>query len=242
MGVRATQVSLLADLTTGVSDRSPDFVLIDIQRDQREGVTALVAAVPARSPPQVTPLMRGRVVAVEGARLTARLGRSRARASAAQPRVRLDVPGSARGQRGSRRAGTFWSTDDGASLPAAEAPGASIPRSRLRSMREDDGLSLGDVVRFDVAGAPLSARVTSVRRVKWEDSQSGGFVFVLRPAPAVEARRTVTSGFCRFDTDAAPDAADSSGRSSRPIRTSRSSTCATSSRRSGTWSTTSPSA
>jgi putative ABC transport system permease protein len=36
-----------------------------------------------------------------------------------------------------------------------------------------------------VAGMPISARVTSVRRVAWEDSQSGGFVFVLKPSPAV---------------------------------------------------------
>ena len=31
----------------------------------------------------------------------------------------------------------------------------------------------------------LRARVTSVRRVAWDDSQSGGFVFVLRPTDAV---------------------------------------------------------
>src|SRR5690606_15262878 len=51
------------------------------------------------------------------------------------------------------------------------------------------------VVRFDVAGVPITARVTSVRRVRWEDSQSGGFVFVLRPSPTVDRAAQSYVGF-----------------------------------------------
>jgi putative ABC transport system permease protein len=40
------------------------------------------------------------------------------------------------------------------------------------------GIDVGDVVRFDVLGRPIYARVSGVRRVEWRDSRSGGFMFV----------------------------------------------------------------
>jgi putative ABC transport system permease protein len=40
------------------------------------------------------------------------------------------------------------------------------------------GIDVGDVIRFDVLGRPIYARVSGVRRVEWRDSRSGGFMFV----------------------------------------------------------------
>ncbi len=65
MGVRATQVSLLADLTSGISDRSPDFVLIDIQRDQVDSLQAAMRPFLSEAA-RITPNMRARVVGVDG--------------------------------------------------------------------------------------------------------------------------------------------------------------------------------
>jgi putative ABC transport system permease protein len=50
-----------------------------------------------------------------------------------------------------------------------------------RGMRERVGIQVGDLVRFDILGRPIEARVTSVREVDWSDSRNGGFVFVFRP-------------------------------------------------------------
>jgi putative ABC transport system permease protein len=47
-------------------------------------------------------------------------------------------------------------------------------------------VQVGDFIRFDIAGAQLSARVTSIRKVGWDETQSGGFFFVLRPGPALD--------------------------------------------------------
>ncbi len=58
-----------------------------------------------------------------------------------------------------------------------------------RELAAESGIGLGDRVTFDIAGQLLAARVTSVRTVEWNDSQNGGFVFVLRPAPARRAGR-----------------------------------------------------
>ena len=181
MGVRSTQVSLLADLTAGVSERSPDFVLIDIQRDQVESVQSVLAPYVAE-PARVMPNMRGRVVAVEGARLqlnsveAVRDHRRLSREYGLTFRDRLEA-------NEELVSGEFWPAG-GDATTASATPGIDTEVS-VEVDAADDGLSLGDIVRFDVAGTIIAARVTSVRRVAWEDSQSGGFVFVLKPTPAV---------------------------------------------------------
>lgn len=179
LGVRATQVSLLADLTSGISDRSPDFVLIDVQQDQIDGLQEVLAPY-VTEPARIMPNMRARVVAVEGRHL------------------RLDSVEAVRDHRRLAREygltfrdhleaneeivdGSFW-TDGSA---RTELLGGADTEVSIEIDAAEDGLELGDLVRFDAAGVTFTARVTSIRRVAWEDSQSGGFVFVLRPAPAV---------------------------------------------------------
>jgi putative ABC transport system permease protein len=49
----------------------------------------------------------------------------------------------------------------------------------------------------------LRARVTSIRKVTWDEAQNGGFVFVLRPAPAVERAAHNYVGFVEVSTDPA---------------------------------------
>ena len=40
------------------------------------------------------------------------------------------------------------------------------------------GIDVGDVMRFDVLGRPIHARVSGIRRVEWREGRSGGFMFV----------------------------------------------------------------
>ncbi|MBL8143459.1 MAG: hypothetical protein JNM38_20255 [Acidobacteria bacterium] len=49
---------------------------------------------------------------------------------------------------------------------------------------------MGDVVRFDVLGRPIDARVSSVRRVEWSDARTGGFMFVFAPGALERAPQT----------------------------------------------------
>jgi putative ABC transport system permease protein len=203
VGVRATQLSLIADLTTGVSDRSPDFVLIDVQQDQTAGVTKVLEPF-LRSPFQVSPLMRARVVAVDGAKLkltnveAVREHRRFTREFGLTFRNRLEANEEI-------ASGTFWNEP----VPVGQKLSASPPGSGAAAVAADtevsieidaadDGMVLGDLVTFDVAGSRITARVTSVRRVKWEDSQSGGFVFVLRPGQAVERLAHSYIGFAQI--------------------------------------------
>ncbi|HSF99550.1 MAG TPA: FtsX-like permease family protein, partial [Vicinamibacterales bacterium] len=73
-----------------------------------------------------------------------------------------------------------------------------------RDIAIEDGVGLGDVMRFDVAGRQLTAVVTSIRQVAWGETQSGGFVFVFRPGPAVDRTPQTYVGFVSLA--ASPDA------------------------------------
>ena len=48
-------------------------------------------------------------------------------------------------------------------------------------------------MRFDVLGRIITARVTSVRRVDWQDFRAGGFMFVFRPGTFDGAPHTYIS-------------------------------------------------
>ena len=97
-------------------------------------------------------------------------------------------------------------------------------------------MRLGDTVRFDVLGRTVEARVTSVRAVDWDDSRSGGFMFLFRPGAFDGAPHTYIS-FLRGPAEPTR-AGRCSARSSTAIRTSRSSTASRSSGRFAACSTT----
>ena len=49
---------------------------------------------------------------------------------------------------------------------------------------------LGDLIRFDILGRVIEARVTSLRNVEWADARAGGFMFVFRPGVLDAAPQT----------------------------------------------------
>lgn len=194
VGVHLLQNGLLSELSLRMRDDGPDMFLMDVQRDQLEGVQAVLGETGATDA-RFLPVLRARVIGVEGRE------------------VRLENFQDVRGRGGLSREytvtyraatesneevvnGTFW---DGS--PSA-APEVSIEQS----IEERFDIHVGDLMRFDVLGRPIEARVTNVRKVDWADSRNGGFMFVFRPgaldaaphsylatlrAPADAARRAV---------------------------------------------------
>ena len=91
--------------------------------------------------------------------------------------------------------GRFW---------PEQAPAETVTEQEVsieQSIHERFGIVVGDWMRFDVAGRPFEARVTSVRRVRWEDARSGGFMFVFRPGALAKAPHTFV-GFVRGPAEA----------------------------------------
>ena len=59
-----------------------------------------------------------------------------------------------------------------------------------RGLHERFAINIGDVVRFDILGRIVNARVSSVRDVDFKDSRAGGFMFVFRPGSLEQAPQT----------------------------------------------------
>ncbi len=201
LSIRAIQTNLVEEFTAQIGATSPDLVLIDVQRDQVDAVQA-AAAPYAQAPARLMPLMRARVVGVEGRRVhlpTPDAVRQQGRLTrefgvtyrdALQPNERVT-------------AGTFWT----AAATAAPDRETDAEVSISEEVRRDADVGVGDLVRLDVAGQVVRARVTSIRRVAWDETQNGGFFFVLRPGPFLARVPHTFVGFLQVGDDPAARAA-----------------------------------
>ena len=177
IGVRAMQTNLLGNFDRELRDDAPDMFLIDIQQDQADGVRAVLASA-AGETPQLIPVLRARITGVAGRRVSFDSPSEARRAGLGREYTVTYRASLAENER--VVAGRFW--DD---VPAAE-PEISIEEN----LRDEQGLELGDTVRFDVLGRQIAARVTSVREVRWDDTRSGGFMFLFRPGSFGDAPHT----------------------------------------------------
>jgi len=182
VGVRSLQASLLQEFSLQVSTDSPDMFLIDIQRDQVERVRAFLAdPVNGSKYARLIPVLRARVTGVTGRETNLESFEDvRARGSLAREytityRDHLEV-----NERIVR--GAFWT-----------GPATDAEVSIEKGINERFDIGVGDVMRFDILGRQVSARVTSIREVDWRDSRSGGFMFVFRPGSLDEAPQTFIS-------------------------------------------------
>lgn len=182
LAIRVIQVSLLTEFSVEAGRNSPDLVLIDVQTDQVDGIRALAAKY-ATQPPNIVPMMRARVVGVSGRALQL--------ATPADVRQHGELTREygltyRAGLEDNERvtAGTFWSD----ALPTTGTPdGLDTEVSIEQSLHDQSDLNLGDEIRFDIAGKIVRARVTSIRKVTWDNTRNGGFMFVFRPGPIERA-------------------------------------------------------
>ncbi|HEY6359191.1 MAG TPA: FtsX-like permease family protein, partial [Vicinamibacterales bacterium] len=196
LGVRAVQQNLLDEFTVEVGHNTPDLVLIDIQTDQLAGVRAVVAA-HVTQPASLLPLMRARVVGVDGDRVSLATAEDVRRQGELTREYGITYRAAL--QENERLvAGRFWT---GALDRAATADGLDTEVSIEELVHEQAQVDLGDVMRFDIGGHLIRARVTSIRKVTWDEAQNGGFVFVFRPGPAMERAPHTFVGFLQVGSD-----------------------------------------
>jgi putative ABC transport system permease protein len=172
LGVRALQENLVREVSVDIAADAPDMFLLDIQSDQLSGVTAvLTEARPPQAPPvRSMPVLRARVVGVQGQSVTLDdVEDVRGRGSLAREYTVTYRAGLERNE--TIVAGAAW----------AAAPASDGEVSIEESIRDRFGIQVGDTMRFDIVGRTVAARVTSVRRVDWRDGRAGGFMFVFRP-------------------------------------------------------------
>ena len=192
LGVRALQDNLLAEFAVGMNRGGADLFLIDVQRDQADAVQALLRERQdaGATPPKMVPVLRARVTGVRGRDVNLEnYSDVRGRGSLAREYTityRDNLESNEKVVQG-----RFWK-------PGGPAQGNEV--SIEESIHERFQINLGDEMRFDVLGRPITARVTNVRHVEWGDARSGGFMFVFRPGIFDSAPHTLV-GFAKGPED-----------------------------------------
>ncbi len=153
---------------------APNRFLINIQPEQRPAIADFFVqrGLPA---PRLEPMVRGRLTSVNGRKVN--------------PRDFVEE----RAQRLVEREFNLSSRDD---LPAGNqviagrwpASGGGVQFSVEKGLAETLNLHVGDELLFDIAGQPLVARITSLRKLEW-DSMRVNF-FVIAPAGSMDEQPT----------------------------------------------------
>ena len=154
---------------------APTFFFIDVQTDQREAFVRLVSEVSAGAEPVLTPIVRARLAAIDGAPVTRALIDRRKKETpdkvwyltreyvltwAAAPPPATVIVG-----------GQWWSPSE-----AAARPRVSVEDEAAKYF----GVGVGGTLTFDVQGVPVEAEVTSLRRIDWQ-TLSANFFMILSP-------------------------------------------------------------
>jgi putative ABC transport system permease protein len=142
---------------------APNHFVVNVLSDQVDGVRAAMNAVTGTAP-ALYPMIRGRLVEVNGVRLdTAQYADARARRLAERE---FNLSWASELPTTNRLVAGKWF--DGATGPAA---GISMEQGIAESLR----LKLGDTLTFDIAGMPTSAAITSLRKVDWDSFRPNFF-------------------------------------------------------------------
>ncbi|MDN4052589.1 FtsX-like permease family protein [Massilia sp. YIM B02763] len=160
---------------------APNRFIINIQPDQREGVAKQIRAAGVADP-VLYPMIRGRLVAVNGEAVTKdTYTEDRARGLAERE---FNLSSTAALPAGNEISGGTWYRD---------APGvaeASVEQGLANTLR----LKLGDTMRFDMGGQIVEARITSLRKLEWGSMRANFFV-IINPAAMRDAPTTYMTAF-----------------------------------------------
>ena len=147
---------------------APNRFVINVQPEQVDGVKAFAEA-QGLSAPVLYPMVRARLQAVNGRPVT---GADYAEAGERAKRLaerEFNLSSATRfGSDNSLTAGTYWTATHNGS------PELSVETEFAETL----GWKIGDTVRFDIAGSPLEARITSLRNIEWESFKPNFFVVV----------------------------------------------------------------
>jgi putative ABC transport system permease protein len=160
---------------------APNRFIINIQPDQKDAVAQSIRAAGVGKP-LLYPMIRGRLVAVNGNAVTASTYTSERAKALSDREFNLssvdDLP------EGNEIVAGQWYRD---------APGvaeASVEQGIARTLR----LKLGDTMRFDMGGLLVNAKITSLRKLEWGSMRANFFV-IINPAATRDAPTTYMTAF-----------------------------------------------
>jgi len=157
-----------AELARSSAGEIPRFYFIDVAKSYSDAFARFLSEEVPGARIDHTPFMRGRIVAIKGARVeTLRVGEDAAWALEGDRGVTFaaEQPAGAR-----VIAGAWWEKDEAARLVSLES-----------KVAEGLGLTIGDEITVNVLGREITARVANLRKVEWR-TLAINFVMVFTPA------------------------------------------------------------
>ncbi len=154
---------------------APSHFFMDVQPDQREAFVRLVAGATGGTPPALTPVVRARLAAVNGAPVTREtIARRKAEGREGlwvftREYVLTDRADPPPGNTITR--GRWWTAAEGAARPRI-----SVEEVAARHL----GVDVGSTLTFDIQGVAVAAEVMSLRKVDWQ-SFTANFLVVVSP-------------------------------------------------------------
>jgi putative ABC transport system permease protein len=166
--------NLMSQLRQNVPQDAPSLFFIDLQPDQKQPFENLMKGWNLDKPPELTPLIRSRLHAVDGKKVSEMQTENRSDGWYFTREYvltyRKDLPAHNIIQRG-----TWWNR------PPATGPADSIPPVSVESEAAQHlGIDLGSTVTFDIQGVPVTGRVANIREVDW-GSMTTNFFFIFAP-------------------------------------------------------------
>ncbi|HZS05594.1 MAG TPA: FtsX-like permease family protein [Blastocatellia bacterium] len=173
IAVRLLEANLLNEFNFGFASAAEDMYLIDIQKDQRDELAAMIAGKTGVAP-KLVPVLRMRIVQINDEAISVNDG-DRKKGGKDRERGLLDREYTVTYRDHLEEnehviAGKFWDA-----APATQ-PEISIDEIISQNLK----VGVGDTLTFDLLGQRIPAKVTSVRRTEWRNSRLGFFV-VFRP-------------------------------------------------------------
>jgi putative ABC transport system permease protein len=174
VAVAVLEANLRREIAFRSGGAAPAFFFLDIQPDQAEPFSRLVTDEDGGVAPELLPIVRSRLAAINGARVAPDARRRRddvwyltreyVLTWAAEPPRHNQVV-----------AGRWWTAEE-----AAREPLISVEEEIAGEL----GVGLGGTLTFDIQGVPVTARVVNLRRVDWESLDSNFFVIFSQGALA----------------------------------------------------------
>jgi len=181
LGVRGLQVNLLRNFSVQLGEASPDMFLLDVQPDQRDGVSGLIDRENGGgAAPTLIPVLRARIVGVRGRDVNLESYEDVRRRGGLAREFTITYRATMNPNE-TLLEGKWWDE-----TPVAGGAEVSIEES----LRERFQIQIGDEMRFDVLGRAVTARVVSIRKVDFRDTRAGGFMLVFRPGTFENAPHT----------------------------------------------------
>ncbi|MBC7453956.1 MAG: FtsX-like permease family protein, partial [Massilia sp.] len=159
---------------------APNRFIINIQPEQKEALEQRLLAAKV-SDAVLYPMIRGRLIAVNGQPVTASTYSADDARRLAEREFNLS---SMKELQASNQviAGAWYADQPG-------QPEASVEQGIAKTL----GLKLGDTLRFDIAGQIVEPRVTSLRRLEWGSMRANFFVIINPQAMAPMAQTLMTA-------------------------------------------------